>query len=222
MGENKNLQITEAIGWTAAYFGVMVLYTFLNITVWRKIAAGFSEWLNIATIIVCLFIFIRVLKRRGYIQNIFTNISVTGVWMAVGCSIVFWLLLDNCLDPMFARIFPTSEAVYQDSIQSLLKSPAASLIQVCILAPFAEEMLMRGFVLNGLKKTYGTGSALIVSSVLFALLHFNMVQTLSAVVCGLFLGLLYIRTNSVFCCIVAHAGYNLISYMGIVVGYLVQ
>lgn len=32
-------------------------------------------------------------------------------------------------------------------------------------------------------------------------------------VCGIVLGLLYIRTNSVFCCTIAHGGYNLISYV---------
>ncbi len=43
-------------------------------------------------------------------------------------------------------------------------------------------------------------------------MHFNMVQTLSAMICGLILGLLYLQTDSVICCIAAHAGYNMISY----------
>ena len=38
------------------------------------------------------------------------------------------------------------------------------------------------------------------------------VQTLSAMICGIVLGLLYIRTGSIICCITAHAGYNMISY----------
>lgn len=221
MGENKKLQITGALRWTAVYFAIMILYTFLDIAIWRKIGGKLSEGLNILTIIICVCVFIAALKRKGYVQNIFANTSVTGLLMAVSCALLFWLLLDNCLDPMFARAFPTSEAAYQDSVKILLKSPAASLIQVCLIAPFVEEILMRGVVLSGLKETYGTGIALLVSALLFALLHFNMVQTLSAVVCGLFLGLLYIKTNSVFCCIVAHAGYNLISYISIVAGYLV-
>ena len=72
---------------------------------------------------------------------------------------------------------------------------------------------MRGFLLSGLASNYGKVMALFVSSMLFALLHFNMVQTLSAFICGIVLGLLYLHTGSIFCCILTHAGYNLISYV---------
>ena len=76
-------------------------------------------------------------------------------------------------------------------IQSLVKSLTTSLIQVCVLAPVIEEILMRGVVLGGMKNSYGTVTALLISATLFACLHFNMVQTLSAFVCGIILGLLY-------------------------------
>lgn len=101
-------------------------------------------------------------------------------------------------------------------IQSLITSPVTSLIQVCVLAPIIEEILMRGVVLGGLKNTYGSLVSLLISATLFALLHFNMVQTLSAFVCGVVLGLLYIKTSSIFCCMLAHCGYNLISYIAMI------
>ena len=93
------------------------------------------------------------------------------------------------------------------------ETPVPAFIHVCLLAPVTEEILMRGFALNGLKRTYGSGTALLVSSLLFALLHFNMVQTLSAFICGLILGILYLRTGSLLCCMLAHGGYNLISFL---------
>ena len=49
-------------------------------------------------------------------------------------------------------------------------------------------LLMRGVVLGSLKDSYGTVAALLISATLFALLHFNMVQTLSAFVCGIVFG----------------------------------
>lgn len=79
---------------------------------------------------------------------------------------------------------------------------------------------MRGVVLGGLKNSYGTVTALLISAMLFACLHFNMVQTLSAFVCGIVLGLLYIKTSSIFCCMIAHGGYNLISYIMMVYLYI--
>ena len=146
-------------------------------------------------------------------MQLLSNISFVGMMLAIGCSFLFFLLLDKGLDPIFEGIFPQSEQDYQEMIQSLTKSPMTSLIQVCVLTPVMEEILMRGVVLGGLKNSYGTVAALLISAVLFACLHFNMVQTLSAFVCGIVLGLLYIRTNSVFCCMIAHSGYNLISYV---------
>ena len=53
---------------------------------------------------------------------------------------------------------------------------------------------------------------LAISSAVLALLHFNMVQTLFALICSIVLGLIYLRIGSVVCCITAHAGYNMISY----------
>lgn len=165
-------------------------------------------------------VFIMILKRTGYQMQLLSNISFTGIILAVGCSVLFFLLLDKCLDPIFESIFPQSEQDYQEMIQSLIKFPVTSLIQVCVLAPIIEEILMRGVVLGGLKNTYGCVIALLISALLFAFLHFNMVQTLSAFVCGIVLGLLYIKTNSIFCCMIAHGGYNLISYIAMIYPYV--
>lgn len=211
-----SLKLGGAVLWVAVYFCMMVFYTALDIMVWRTVFPAFSEWVNVMFIIVCVGGFVMLLKRTGYEIRLFANVTFIGVLMAAGCSVLFFLLLDHCLDPVFESIFPQSEEAYQETIQGLLKSPVTSFLQVCVIAPFIEEVLMRGFVMGGLKSTYGAGTALLVSALLFALLHFNMVQTLSAFVCGVVLGIVYLKTDAIFCCILAHCGYNLISYIGMV------
>ncbi len=209
-----NIKISTALLWVVAYLGIMLFYTFLDVTIWRKIFPDFSNIINIITIMTCICIFIVLIKKRtGYQTYLWSNVNLIGIISAVGCSVLFFLLLDKCLDPVFESIFPQSEQDYRELLQHLAKSPATSLIQVCFLAPIIEEILMRGVVLGGLKNTYGCVTALLISATLFAFLHFNMVQTLSAFICGIILGLLYIKTSSIFCCIVAHCGYNLISYI---------
>lgn len=199
----------------------MPFYTFLDVAVWRKVFLDYSNIINIVTIVACIGIFIVFMKRTtGYQVQLLSNISFVGMMLAIGCSFLFFLLLDRGLDPIFEGMFPQSEQDYQEMIQSLIKSPMTSLIQVCILAPIIEEILMRGVVLGGLKNSYGTVTALLISAMLFACLHFNMVQTLSAFVCGIVLGLLYIKTSSIFCCMIAHGGYNLISYIMMVYLYI--
>ena len=213
------MKIGNAIIWVVAYFGIMLLYTFLNIAVWRKKFPNYSEWINIVVIMICAVGFVCVLRSK-YEIHILSNVTPIGILLAVCCSILFFLLLDKCLDPIFESVFPQGEQDYQETIQSLLKSPITSLLQVCIIAPVIEEILMRGFVLGGLKNTYGVIVALFISALFFAILHFNMVQTLSAFVCGIILGLLYIKTDSILCCIIAHCGYNLISYFTTIYPYI--
>ena len=81
------------------------------------------------------------------------------------------------------------------------------------IAPILEEVLMRGFLLDGLSTNYGKIVALLISAALFSILHFNIAQIVPSFICGIILGLLYFYTDSIFSCILAHIGYNSISYM---------
>lgn len=208
------ISLGKGILWTAVWFGFMLFYTALDVAVWRKAAFNSGKYLNLLSIVLCTAGFLTLLIKKNNIKiNLFAHISFRGILLAAGCAVLFYFILDKGLDPLFAKIFPESEESYQQAIRFLRQSPVVGFFQVCVLAPFIEEILMRGFLLGGLSVNYGKGAALFVSAFVFALLHFNMVQTLSAFVCGLVLGLLYLHTGSVFCCILAHSGYNLISYM---------
>lgn len=210
----SGISIGNGILWVLIWFGFMLLYTFLDVALWRKVAPKYEPYLNVITISLGIFVYLSLLTRTTqYKVDLFQNVSFLGILIAIGCAILLYFLLDKGLDPVFEKAFPTSEESYQETLQSLSKSPVMTLLQVCILAPVIEEILMRGYLLQGLSASYGPIFALLVSSLLFALLHFNKVQTLSAFVCGIALGLLYLQTHSIFCCILAHAGYNLISYV---------
>jgi len=217
MDTANSITIARAFLWTGAYFCLMLLYTAINELVWRNLGGGLSAWLNIATIALlsAAFIWLMASKYPFIIEGL-TKVTPSGLLMALACAVMFYFLLDRLLDPILERAFKLSEEIYVASIASLSKTPAASFIRVCLLAPAVEEILMRGFVLGGLKDSTGGGLALLLSSLLFAVLHFNMVQTLSALVCGIALGLLYLRTGSLPCCMLAHCGYNAISFFTVI------
>lgn len=208
------ISIGDGVLWVLIWFGFMLLYTFLDVVVWRNIVPTYEKYLNVITIALSIVVFLSFLaKKTNFKADLFQNISFPKILFAIGCAILLYFLLDKGLDPVFERIFPTSEESYQETLQTLSKEPIISLFQVCILAPIIEEILMRGYLLHGLTANYGRIIALLVSSLLFALLHFNMVQTLSSFICGIVLGLLYLQTGTILCCILTHAGYNLISYI---------
>jgi sodium transport system permease protein len=79
-----------------------------------------------------------------------------------------------------------------------------TLVSVC------EELVFRGFVLTGLSRRYGPGTALFLSSFLFALFQLNVYQAIPHFVLGLVLGILTQRTGSLYPAIVFHAVYNIL------------
>ena len=135
--------------------------------------------------------------------------------LALGCAACFYLVLDLGLDPMLDRLFPQSGAAYEEAVEGLKARPWVGLLRVGLAAPVIEELLMRGLLLRWLKGVLPWPLALVLSAGVFAVLHFNLNQGLSALVCGLALGGLYLYTGSLLCCMLAHAAYNCISYFAL-------
>ena len=89
----------------------------------------------------------------------------------------------------------------------------AVMIAFLLTAPFVEELLFRGFILDGLVQRYGTTrrgelSALCLSSLLFAIVHLDYASMAYALLAGLLLGALRLRTGSIWAGVLLHAGVN--------------
>ena len=64
---DKGLSVGQGALWVLAWFGVMLFYTFLDVTVWRKIAPGHAKLLNVISIALCMGGFLCLLKAHaGY------------------------------------------------------------------------------------------------------------------------------------------------------------
>ncbi len=86
---------------------------------------------------------------------------------------------------------------------------AGPLLLFISLAPgFMEELLFRGYIQSRLLKRWPAGWAILVSSVLFGLLHIMPQAVVFATVVGLWLGVVAWRTNSVWPGIACHAFVN--------------
>ena len=211
---NNEISIGKGILWVLVWVGFMIIYTALDVLIWRKIAPKYSGVLNLMTVVLCAAIFLNLLMARtNFKLHLFSNISLQGIILALGCSVLFYFLLDKGLDPIFEDLFPSSKENYQQVIGLIKGSPIVSFLDFCILGPIIEEVLMRGFLLDGLSTNYGKIIALLISAAFFSILHFNIAQIVPSFICGIILGLLYYHTDSIFSCILAHIGYNTISYM---------
>ena len=79
-----------------------------------------------------------------------------------------------------------------------------------IAAPIIEELMMRGIVLGQLCLWYGPIVSVLLSSIFFGILHGNIVQFLYAVIVGIALGAMYVKTKRLSLCMLAHGLLNLI------------
>lgn len=79
---------------------------------------------------------------------------------------------------------------------------------IAVGAPVAEEVFFRGLVLRSLERRLGTGWALIGSTVLFGLTHFQGIQLPALLVFGGVAGVLAIRTGRLGPSILLHVGFN--------------
>ncbi len=83
------------------------------------------------------------------------------------------------------------------------------------LAPaVAEEIFFRGALLGALNQRLGAGWGLLVSSLLFGILHLDPAQGGAAVALGLYLGALTLRTGSIHAAILCHGVNNLTAILG--------
>lgn len=86
----------------------------------------------------------------------------------------------------------------------------ANLLFICVLVPCVEEVLFRGFLLQRWAKQWGISRAVIISSLLFGILHADIV---GGIIFGYVMCVLYIQTKSLWAPIVAHGINNGIAWV---------
>ncbi len=73
-----------------------------------------------------------------------------------------------------------------------------------VLPGFCEEVLHRGMLLNSLKSKVGVRNALIISSLLFGLMHMNVSQFFYATILGVLMGYTVLLTGSIWPAVILH------------------
>lgn len=110
-----------------------------------------------------------------------------------------------------------------DSTRIFLSRPmgekVALTIGVAVLAPLGEEILFRGYLMRILWGRYGAMGALLVTSSVFAVAHFNPASFLALFVLGLAFGLLRILSGSIVPALVAHGFQNGVTALFVLRGW---
>lgn len=90
-------------------------------------------------------------------------------------------------------------------------NPIVSFLGTVIVAPLAEEFFFRGVLLHRFVAKWGFRTAFWVTSLFFGILHIQ--NALAITFFAFVLGILYVKTRSLFLPILCHMVYNLLSFI---------
>ena len=126
-----------------------------------------------------------------------------GVWIGFSVDIAYSILTGALKVKM-----PNTNA---QLLSSGAKTPfglIAVFLLVGVIAPVAEEVLFRGVVFSGLRDSWGEGWAIVVSSVLFGVIHLQPLVMIPTAILGLLLAKIFSMTRSLWASIALHSAYN--------------
>lgn len=158
------------------------------------------------------------LTGRYGIMNPITSAQLKQLVAIVGITICLSIGLNNiiCMSPlvqMSDEFQNASDAFYGSSF-------AMELFGSALVTPILEELLHRGVVFGRLRRRMGMWSAVILSALVFAILHFNIVQFVYAFLLGIVFALFVEKTGQLYPAIIAHIVANGLAVIRTETGFL--
>ena len=125
------------------------------------------------------------------------------------CGVVVLLASGVVIEPLL-ELFPSAP---YEAVQQTIGMGGWAIMSTVVAAPILEEVLFRGVIFESCRERLGKGGAVLLSALLFGLIHGIPVQIVNAFVVGLILGYIYLRTRSLMSVIVLHAINNGLAYI---------
>ena len=211
-----------------AYFGVYYAINLALSVVWLAVMmiknpeADQTELINSVAIpltLLCNAIFLLVVAvfydcmkvRRSFGERICAsplNLKAMPFILCLGVTAMFTVNLVIGLIP-----FPESWLKMLEENSDMITSSSMLMQVVCvgIVGPVAEEVLFRGLMLTALKKNMPSWIAIIISSVIFGIMHGNPIGIIYATAMGILMGWIFHRTGSILASCIFHIVYNTVS-----------
>ncbi|KAL0542452.1 hypothetical protein IC582_022565 [Cucumis melo] len=157
----------------------------------------------------------RCLSRFHPLPPSWFKFSFEGKWqfdVGLGC-LMFPLV--NRLSQVNLNLLPvlpstpiTVSSVEQSIVARDPVAMALYAVVVSVCAPIWEEIVFRGFLLPSLTKYMPVWCSILVSSIAFALAHFNMQRMLPLILLGMVMGTVYARTRNLLPSMLLHSLWN--------------
>lgn len=174
-----------------------------KILIIKRIAQGF--------LYLAFIIFLH--NKNSVNYDYFGSINIKTLIIVVLIMFSLYFLYENTIQILIDKYFSYKMFDSTNSIESIFSNPIAAFLQVCITAPIVEEVLIRGYFFKTLNGRYTVLKTIIITSIFFAVLHFDFVNTIFYLIIGIFLGIVFVRTKSIGYCIILHFSLNFYAFI---------
>lgn len=216
---------TDFFNATLTYFVLIVLFVLVRIStaldLFSFLGSAKSYLLNGLIqigfmFLIPLFMF-TLLSKQKFKQTFkdfrFNKINLKSIFICIGIGVLVFIL-NIAVSSFFSFILQLFGYQYSSGVGTSSGYPVwlffVSLIITAVLPGFCEEVAHRGLLLRGFKDL-GMKKAILLSALLFGLMHLNIEQFFYASLIGALLGFLTVTTNSIFPAMIVHFMNNGIS-----------
>lgn len=129
-------------------------------------------------------------------------------------SSIFVIVLFTLLIMPLATVCNAVSLFFVDNTVASLEGEIVSMpfivmwLSIGVFGPLCEELVFRGMIFRGYKKSVSILTSILMSSLLFGLMHLNINQALYACVIGVCLSLLVEATGSLWGSVISHMFFN--------------
>lgn len=230
MIENRK-GIWKAIAYFVLYFGLTMIFQMLLSIAFMAIGAanglndetlivefannnilGITVISGILTVLVLYLVF-KLRKKQVHQEWKLNKFKIKNVVFASVIAFSFSFLFALCtynVSMENSLMISKSVGFYNERIP--LFGTVLMVANLLVIAPIAEEIALRGIVYTRVEKSTNAVTAIIVSSILFGLMHFmagGIVLVIGAMLMALVFGYIFCKFESLWICIIAHAVANL-------------
>lgn len=190
---------------------IAALLWFVMFSPWTAPMLNFWKVMSVsATVLIALSVWF------GKNFNKQFQIASKDIALGLASAVVLWFVFylgDYFSSLLFDFAKPQVGSIYQ---MKEGENPLFLGLLLAFLVGPAEEIFWRGYVQRTMSTKYGDWTALIVTTLVYALVHiwsFNFMLIMAALVCGAFWGLLYKYTKNMVTLIISHAVWDVLVFI---------
>jgi membrane protease YdiL (CAAX protease family) len=180
---------------------VLVILKVSDVSLFSGILTGLG---NLVVYGIVLLIGFKKTKRKFNEVFKFNKVS-SFLWFSITIFMIGFAIVSSELDNLVNYILPMPE-MFRNIFETLMAKQAFvfAIIVIGIIPGVMEELFFRGFILDGLNRNYSQRKAIIISALLFGIIHLNPWQFYGGFIVGIISALICIKTNSILLSIYIH------------------